>query len=304
MDGDWGYVSDTLTNAFFGDNSITEIPKSFSTFDSLVTLNLDSNNIQEVESSSLPQNMHTFSLNNNLLKSFPSSLGSLRDLRSLSLRGNEIMHLDLPLFISMNIELIDVSENAIESIKFFDHPNRSLHVWDFNLASNKLTTLPADVFRHVEASRIHLSSNGIRSMDEYTFRGLEDILEYLNLENNQLSMIPTAVSRLRRLSYLYLANNEIRNFTSDSFLEFSDHLKALSIATNELELVPASALLNCMNLLHLNLGYNKIFYVEPGDFDWAESLEILLLRNNVLTQLKANTFKGEFPLNFYLFLNS
>lgn len=48
----------------------------------------------------------------------------------------------------------------------------------------------------------------------------------------------------------------------------------------------------CQRLLHLNLGYNKISHVEPGDFEWAEDLEILLLRNNVLTKLKAETFKG------------
>lgn len=48
----------------------------------------------------------------------------------------------------------------------------------------------------------------------------------------------------------------------------------------------------CQRLLHLNLGYNKISHVESGDFEWAEDLEILLLRNNVLTKLKAETFKG------------
>lgn len=48
----------------------------------------------------------------------------------------------------------------------------------------------------------------------------------------------------------------------------------------------------CQRLLHLNLGYNKISHVEPGDFEWAENLEILLLRNNILTKLKAETFKG------------
>lgn len=42
----------------------------------------------------------------------------------------------------------------------------------------------------------------------------------------------------------------------------------------------------------MNLGYNKISHVEPGDFEWAEDLEILLLRNNILTKLKAETFKG------------
>lgn len=56
----------------------------------------------------------------------------------------------------------------------------------------------------------------------------------------------------------------------------------------------------CQRLLHLNLGYNKISHVEPGDFEWAEDLEILLLRNNILTKLKAETFKGAGALHIIL----
>ena len=142
--------------------------------------------------------------------------------------------------------------------------------------------------------RIHLSSNGIRELNDGAFRGLEESLEYLNLENNELSVLPRAVSSLRRVSYLYLASNAIRELRNDSFAEFDQELKALSLASNGFEAVPVDALVGCSNLLHLNLGYNKVYRVEPGDFDWAENLEILLLRNNILTQLKSHTFRGEY----------
>lgn len=141
--------------------------------------------------------------------------------------------------------------------------------------------------------RIHLSSNGIRALDNDVFSGLEDSLEYLNLENNELDVLPVAVSQLRELSYLYLANNVIRELPNNSFAEFSSDLKALSLATNTFNGVPVNALNGCSNLLHLNLGYNKINKIDLGDFDWAENLEILLLRNNILTQLKDNTFRGK-----------
>ena len=129
-------------------------------------------------------------------------------------------------------------------------------------------------------------------MDDGAFNGLEETLEYLNIENNELTSLPRAVGFLRNLAYLYLANNEIRELQNDSFIEYDKSLKALSLATNSFEGVPVNALTGCSNLLHLNLGYNKIYKVESGDFDWAESLEILLLRNNILTQLKAHTFRG------------
>ncbi|XP_032675898.1 chaoptin-like isoform X1 [Odontomachus brunneus] len=292
LDGDWGRTRDTLSNAFFGDNSITEVPRLFSSFGALVWLNVDSNNIEEFPKECLPPNMHTLSINNNLLKEFPQSLEGLKGLTWLYMRGNNIKYLELPDFRSSSLELIDLSENSIEWMKTATLSNRTLKVVDFNLAGNKLTSLPGRMFDRLEIKRLHLSSNGIRNVDDEAFHGLEEILEYLNLENNDLSAVPNAVSQLRTLSYLYLANNEIRNISGEAFQEFAEHLKALSLATNSLDAVPVAALSRCQRLLHLNLGYNKISHVESGDFEWAEDLEILLLRNNVLTKLKAETFKG------------
>lgn len=242
LDGDWGRTRDTLTNAFFGDNSITEVPRVFSSFGSLVWLNLDSNNIDELSKGCLPPNMHTLSINSNLLKEFPQSLGSLKDLTWLYMRGNDLRYLELPDFRSSSLELIDVSENSIEWMRTPTLSNRTLRVKDFNLAGNKLISLPGRMFDRLETRRIHLSSNGIRNVDDEAFHGLEGSLEYLNLENNDLSAVPAAVSQLKVLSYLYLANNEIRNISGEAFQEFAEHLKALSLATNSLDAVPVAAL--------------------------------------------------------------
>lgn len=163
---------------------------------------------------------------------------------------------------------------------------------EFNLGSNKLSSVPAGIFEHLETRRIHLPSNGIRTVDEQAFHGLENSLEYLNLENNELQTVPMAISRMKKISYLYLANNDISNVSANSFSQFAESLKALSLATNHLDAVPVDALSKCQRLLHLNLGYNKIHFVDSGDFAWAEDLEILLLRNNYLTKLRADTFKG------------
>lgn len=239
-------MKDALTNAFFGDNSIIEIPKVFNTFESLAWLNLDNNNIEELLEDSLPPNIHTLSLNSNLLKSFPSSLKSLRHLTWLYLRGNDFKSLELPDFQSSNLELVDVSENCIEWIGTLSLTNRTLKIKDFNLDSNKLTSLTAGIFDGLETKRIHLSSNSIKNVDDDAFRGLEDMLEYLNLENNDLSSVPAAVSRLKKLSYLYLANNDIRNISGDAFYEFAENLRALSLATNSLDAVPVAAVTRCL----------------------------------------------------------
>ncbi|XP_066588883.1 chaoptin-like isoform X2 [Prorops nasuta] len=292
LDGNWGHVKKSLENGFFGDNSIGELPKIFSDFESLVWLNLDNNNLEELPKDSLPPNTRTLSMNGNLLKAFPSSLAILSDLTWLYLRGNDIRSLEFPVFHSPNLELLDLSENSIERIHVLLTGDKNFKVKELNLDSNKLGSLRSGTFTGIETRRLHLSSNGVKHVDEEAFRGLEETLEYLTLENNDLTGIPAAINRLNSLSYLYLANNEIRNISSDGFLQFSEDLKALSLATNHLDSVPVNALTSCQRLLHLNLGYNKISHVFPGDFEWANDLEILLLRNNILTKLKSETFKG------------
>ncbi|XP_015126980.1 chaoptin [Diachasma alloeum] len=292
LDGDWGHVSETLTNGFFGENSIVEIPRVFSHFENLVWLNLDNNDIQDIPSTSLPPNIRTMSVNNNLLSSFPLSIGDLPVITWLYLRGNSMRILELPDFKSSVLELLDVSENLIESVRFLTSSNATLHIKDLNISSNKLSVIPADAFQYVETRRMHLSSNNISYIDDEAFRGLENILEYLNIENNGLTNVPSALSKLRRIAYLYLSNNDIYNITADAFDLFGSNLRALSLSNNHLASLPVGALGNCGRLQHLNLGYNKITHVFPGDFEWAKNLEILLLRNNVIAKLKSGTFKG------------
>ncbi|XP_046740818.1 chaoptin-like [Diprion similis] len=291
LDGNWSHLPNTLTNVFFGDNSIAELPDCFKRFKFLVWLNLDNNNIEHIKESALPPRIQTLSMNNNLIKEFPASIGSLKDLTWLYLRGNDIKTLVLPHFESPKLELIDVSDNSISTIDYRSN-NATLQVRDLNMASNKLSSLPTRMFEKINVRRLYLSSNDISGINADAFEGLEDTLEYLNLENNNLIVVPEAIRSMNRITYLYLANNKISNVSDESFFGFRNNLRALSIATNNLKYVPVGALSDCNKLLHLNLGYNNILSIQPGDFEWATNLEILLLRNNMLTKLKAETFRG------------
>ncbi|XP_057317912.1 chaoptin-like [Microplitis mediator] len=306
LDVDWGHVSETLTNGFFGDNSIAELPRVLSHFNNLMWLNLDDNNIKQVPEESLARNIRTISLNNNLITNFPQSVANLNSLGRIYLRGNSIKILELPsAFKSASVESIDLSDNMIESIRVLTTAVISNNVYknstkvvikDLNLSNNKLSVIASGVFRFVETRRLHLSANNISYIDDGAFNGLENTLEYLNLDNNDLHNIPSALSTLKRITYLYLANNNIYNITADAFESYNEYLRVLSLATNNLATVPVTALSPCQRLQHLNLGYNKISYVFPGDFEWAKNLEILLLRNNVLSKLKSGTFKGAYKL--------
>lgn len=69
-------------------------------------------------------------------------------------------------------------------------------------------------------------------------------------------------------------------------------LRTLSLAGNALRAVPADALRLGAPLAHLDLGYNAIPRLEPGDLEgWASSLDTLLLTNNHIAHLGAGVFR-------------
>lgn len=136
LEGDWGNLNNTLSNAFFGDNSIVSVPYSFATFSALIWLNLDNNNIEELPYNVLPSNLVTLSLNTNLFKAFPASIAELKDLEWLYLRGNDIKHLQFPDFKSKHLEMVDLSENSIESISYTAPGSKNLSIKDLNLSGN------------------------------------------------------------------------------------------------------------------------------------------------------------------------
>ena len=82
----------------------------------------------------LPPNLHTLSLNANLFKALPASLATLKDLTWLYLRANCIKRLEVPEFKSANLEMVDLSDNSIDSIVYLGSSNTSLRIKELNLA--------------------------------------------------------------------------------------------------------------------------------------------------------------------------
>ncbi|XP_028035664.1 toll-like receptor 4 [Bombyx mandarina] len=122
-----------------------------------------------------------------------------------------------------------------------------------------------------ELKILNLAFNRIRAIFEYTFRGLEN-LQILSMENGTLYHIgDKSFKPLKRLEMLNLANNPLEqneNLTSSMF----DGLNDLKILILE------------------NCGIKR-FYDDDNIFEMMPNLTHLVLRNNQLYYISAETLK-------------
>ena len=271
----------SLTSFFLGENQITNIPRDFfSSFKRLLYLNLDNNHIRDIIPHSLAPTIHTLSLSNNQLRTFPlEAIEALTSLTWFKIRGNYIETIPETSFsYRKRLDKLDLGENFISAVPA-NMFNSSLSVNDLNLDYNYIEKLQENAFNSISPRRIYLGKNRIKFIDGSAFSGLEDTLELLDLERNSLNNISRAFDKLKNLRYLYLSNNNISYVREDSFTGFGDSLRALSLSGNKIFFFPRDAVRVCTKLSHLNIGYNEINSLLPQDFiGWAENLDTLILR--------------------------
>ncbi|KAJ0174417.1 hypothetical protein K1T71_009525 [Dendrolimus kikuchii] len=228
-------------------------------------------------------------------------------IKSLNLAQNQFEIIDDDCFPKMiNIEVLDlrkvlaitIGPNTFEPMKF---PNLKVLLLSGNnlpgihrrplsdqllvldMSNNKGTLsnpmyyeIDRDTFLQSRELRIlNIAFNRIRSIFDYSFRGLDN-LRILNMENGTLYHIGNGSFKpLRRLQVLNLANNP---------LAVNDNLTSLQFEG-----------LNALKVLILeNCGIKRL-YDDDNIFEMMPNLTNLLLKNNQLFFITAETLK---PLKF------
>lgn len=170
----------------------------------------------------------------------------------LGLEGNGLQKLTAGTFRLVNLKMLELSNNQIETIDDFTFANQT-SLSHLHMRGNKLTTIRRD-----------------------TFSGLKHLNE-LNLNNNEIDTIENgAFANLSELHDLYLNRNKLK-VLNDHVFDGLTALKLLWIAYNQLENV-GNCLWTLTSIEEINLGYNNITDIDLAKFKTLPRLNRLDLR--------------------------
>ncbi|KAL3285423.1 hypothetical protein HHI36_019525 [Cryptolaemus montrouzieri] len=235
-------------------NRLNYLPKDIFDKTRLEMLDLSFNSFSTVPSSSL------------------SSVGLT--LRRLSMRGNNIEHIDSMTFLDISFLL------------FLD------------LSNNKLTILPDNVFTSLgHLLSLDISSNPLRANFKELFHYAQS-LKHLNLANSGISSTPHLP--LPNLIHLNLSHNHIETINKNSVQELF-RLKFLDLSYNKLNHVPSHLWSYLNSLKTLDISHNPIKEILMDHFEGLNSLQHLSLHG--LKDLNKFESKALSPLKILLSLS-
>ncbi|XP_057443462.1 receptor-like protein 33 [Lotus japonicus] len=320
-----------------GNNFSSPVPETFANFKNLTTLSLRDCNLNgrfppkifhiatltyiDISNNDnlhgffpdfpLGGSLHTIRVyDTNFSGTLPHSIGNLRHLSELNLRGCQFNG-TLPKSLSNLTELIylDLSPNNFTGPLPSFGMTEKLTYLDLYLSHNSISgNIPSSLFRLPLLEEIDLHDNQFSQLDEFT-NGSVSVLSSLDLSNNDLSgPFPEFIFHLGALSYLSLSSNKfhgplqlnrllslINLYDLDiSYNNWSDNVDInfesfprlfyLYMASCNLKAFP-SFLRNQSTLFSLDLSKNQIHGVVPN-WLWELNLYYLNISSNLLTDLE------------------
>lgn len=186
-----------------------------------------------------------------------------------------------------NCNLSEITGNSFDisgnSIQFLDLSNS-------NINSMKESAFVGLVF----LKELYLQNNKIKTIVPGTFRGIKKV-ENLIIANNSISaLLDDGMKELIQLKKLDLNNNTIKSIYGNAFNGLGV-LQELKMNHNQLSNVK-EFLKSLVSLQYLDIYYNEISEINPGDFDSQIALTYLNLAKNKLNRIKDNSFRGLYKL--------
>ncbi|CAL9083868.1 unnamed protein product [Musa textilis] len=170
------------------DSKLRALPSEVLVVDSFVrTLDLTNNKINEVtpEISRLV-NMQRLVLADNLIESFPTTIGVLRSLKVLILDGNRVTDLPDELGSLYRLERLSITGNSLTCLPKNIGDLRNLLL--LNVSNNKLKSLPESIGGCVSLEELQANGNFIEELPPSVCNLLH--LKFLSLNNNTIRQLP------------------------------------------------------------------------------------------------------------------
>ena len=167
------------------------------------------------------------------LTCLPASICGLKRIRTINVRGNDLKSLPDDLYKLRNLEMLDVSFNAITKLPEL---RKSTNLRTLNAMNNRIREVPV---MPPSLIILGLKGNEIERIAEDVF-DLATEIEQLYLTSNLLTSLPASISKLHKLRKLQASHNRLTSVPAG--LAELPHLEMLRLAVNELESLPDSLL--------------------------------------------------------------
>jgi Leucine-rich repeat (LRR) protein len=228
-----------LRSLKFNGCEIDTLPNSMGNLKKLEYIDLSSNNItditQIIDILSLLPSLKTIYLEWNPLKSIPSNIGKLKQIKELL--GCSVFEVSAEIGQLENLEILDLNGSEIQSLpKTFSNLK--------NLKSLNLSDCPSLNLKNVfpvlqkleKLESLYLENDSLMVVPD-EISNLKN-LKVLSLARNQLQNLPSQFGHLRELEFLDLQFNQISSFPSN-FGQLQK-LESLAISNNNLSIIPKS----------------------------------------------------------------
>lgn len=289
-------------------------PDLFHNLNSLQQVILSYNQIKSIDSyfvRDLP-NLYALLLNNNLIESIAeNSFKNLTQLGILDLSINKLRAIKAYYFIGL-FSLIRLNLNAnginsIESGSFRDLVN----IEEINLSENFLISIDRTAFQYSNCLLVDLSNSQLDYIDFNIF--YDSNIQKVNLEKNLLKSIDKGELYYLAVSIeLNFGFNYLKSLSSELFGNQSSNTEIFHLNNNLLDdLSFLSEGSQLINLVELDISFNRIEYIFKRDFKSLINLKILNIGNNrikfiddevfnILTLSSINLINVSFELNVSL----
>lgn len=199
-----------LTHLDLSGNNINQF--SFTQMKNLLSLTLDRNKIQNLESSNSIdltglKKLEKLSLAYNKISYINSrALETMSNLRYLNLSGNSLSIFNFDMLKSVeSLDILVLDSNSLDNVPI----TTPLNITQLSLNRNKIRYLAINTFFYLHSLRkLFLSENEIQRIQADVFQN-QVLLEELYLNDNQLSYLPIGwCESMKMLRYLNLAGNK------------------------------------------------------------------------------------------------
>lgn len=276
-------IFENLKNLDVAYSDVIDIPRNtFIGADTLSYLNISHNNITEITTSVFIGAASLLRLDlsyNSIIKINEHAFKGLTILDRLSLSNNKIKILDKNLFIdNQYLESLALDNNEIENLdsEIFI---KLIRLRDIDLTNNKLKQIQSNLFENsYNLDTLLISGNQLKEFN-LNHRNPATLLQ---LDNNQLkSLIINGTKNIKA------ENNNISVITSYTPMT----LEKLLLSNNSINNI--KYIQDFINLISLDLSYNKIGLINVTTFDKLKRLKVLILRNTGIRGITFGTFSKQ-----------